>query len=57
MKHQPTFEDAMALARQAHEGQVDKAGAPYIEHPLRMAATLQDENAKIVAILHDVVED
>ena len=53
----PTLEDAIALARNAHAGQVDKAGAPYINHPLRMATTLESTEAKFVAILHDVVED
>ena len=53
----PTLDDAIALARGAHAGQVDKAGAPCINHPLRMAATLESTEAKIVAILHDVVED
>ena len=57
MNAQPTLQDAIALARQAHAGQVDKAGAPYIDHPLRMAASLDNEEARIVAVLHDVVED
>jgi len=53
----PTLEEAIALAREAHEGQVDKAGAPYIEHPLRMMESVEGEDAKIVAVLHDTVED
>jgi (p)ppGpp synthase/HD superfamily hydrolase len=57
MKQSPTLQDAITLARQAHAGQVDKAGAPYIEHPLRMVDTLDDTEGKIVAVLHDVVED
>jgi len=57
IKNKPTLEEAIALARQAHEGQVDKAGAPYIEHPLRMMESVEGEDAKIVAVLHDTVED
>ena len=53
----PTFEDALALAAQAHTGQYDLAGAPYICHPMRVALAQTDERARIVAILHDVVED
>lgn len=53
----PTFEDALALAAQAHKGQYDLAGAPYICHPMRVALAQTDERARIVAILHDVVED
>lgn len=48
---------AIALASQAHFGQVDKAGAPYILHPLRVMMRMGDDDSRIVAILHDVVED
>lgn len=54
-----TLEKAILLATQAHAGQTDKAGAPYILHPLavmhRFAVT--DFNAQAVAVLHDVIED
>ena len=53
----PTFEDALALAAMAHKGQYDLAGAPYICHPMRVALAQTDERARIVAILHDTVED
>lgn len=53
----PSFEDALALAARAHKGQYDLAGAPYICHPMRVALAQTDERARIVAILHDVVED
>ena len=53
----PTFEDALALAAMAHKGQYDLAGAPYICHPMRVALAQTDERARIVAILHDVVEN
>ena len=52
-----TLARAIAIAAQAHEGQVDKAGDPYILHPLRMMFSLESEDEKIAAILHDVVED
>lgn len=52
-----TLERAMEIARQAHAGQVDKAGADYIEHPLRVMERGENEEQKIVGVLHDVVED
>jgi len=48
---------AIALAEQAHQGQVDKAGKPYIEHPLRVMGSMQSEMERIVGVLHDAVED
>ena len=47
----------MEIARQAHAGQVDKAGADYIEHPLRVMENAIIGDERIVAVLHDVVED
>lgn len=52
-----TLERAIALAAQAHEGQVDTAGAPYILHPLRMMLSVDTPEARVAAVLHDVVED
>lgn len=52
-----TLDRAIDIATEAHAGQVDKAGQPYIEHPIRVMCKLHDEPAKIVAILHDVLED
>lgn len=52
-----TLEQAIALAAKAHEGQIDKAGAPYILHPLRVMLAVQGAEERIVAVLHDVVED
>jgi hypothetical protein len=51
------LERAIALAAMAHAGQVDKAGSPYILHPLRMMLRLSRPEDRIVAVLHDVVED
>ena len=48
---------AIELAKQHHEGQTDKAGKPYIEHPLRVMSQVESEEEKIVAVLHDIVED
>lgn len=50
-------EIAKAIAIQAHESQVDKAGKPYIDHPAAVAAGVSGDVAKAVAWLHDVVED
>lgn len=52
-----TLEDAIAIAAEAHKGQIDKAGAPYILHPLRMMMRMKTESEMMTAILHDVVED
>ncbi len=52
-----TLERAIAIARRAHAGQEDKAGAPYIDHPLHVMAQVQGEAARMAAVLHDVVED
>jgi (p)ppGpp synthase/HD superfamily hydrolase len=52
-----TLERAIAIAAKAHEGKVDKAGAPYILHPLRVMLKLETTQERIAAVLHDVVED
>lgn len=48
---------AIELARSAHAGQVDKSGAPYVEHLAFVANHVADDDAKTVAWLHDIVED
>lgn len=48
---------AMNIAYTAHHGQVDKAGTPYIFHPIHLAEQMETEEECIVALLHDVVED
>jgi (p)ppGpp synthase/HD superfamily hydrolase len=53
----PNLEDAIALAVEAHRGQKDKSGEPYILHPLRVMFGCDTELERIVAVLHDVVED
>jgi (p)ppGpp synthase/HD superfamily hydrolase len=52
-----TLERAIAIAAEAHAGQVDKAGAPYVLHPLRMMLRVASTDERIVAVLHDVCED
>ncbi len=53
----PTLDDAILLAVQAHKGQTDKTGQPYILHPLRVMLAFDSEEERIIGILHDVVED
>lgn len=48
---------AMQIAYDAHHGQVDKAGMPYIYHPIHVAEQMDDEYSTCVALLHDTVED
>lgn len=48
---------AIILATRAHSGQVDRSGQPYILHPLRVMLKMSSEEARIVAVLHDVLED
>ena len=48
---------ALAIAKKAHAGQVDKAGIDYIQHPLYVANQVKTEQEKSVALLHDVIED
>lgn len=53
----PTLEDAIILATKLHKGQVDKAGEPYILHPLAVMLMGKNKEERIVGILHDVLED
>ncbi|MGT2880286.1 HD domain-containing protein [Streptococcus equinus] len=48
---------AHEITKRAHKGQVDKAGAPYILHPETVASFVTKDDEKIVAYLHDVIED
>lgn len=48
---------AIEIAAIAHTGQVDKAGAPYILHPLRVMLSRDNDLERICAVLHDVIED
>ena len=51
------LERALEIALREHRRQKDKAGAPYILHPIRLMMRLSDDTERIVALLHDVVED
>jgi len=53
----PVIEEAIALAAQAHRGQVDKAGEPYVLHLLRVMLRMRRPEQRIIAVLHDLVED
>lgn len=57
MIYTPLTQKAMLLAYDAHHGQLDKGGVPYIFHPIHLAEQMPDELTTIVALLHDVVED
>ena len=48
---------AMRLCYHAHHGQTDKAGVPYVFHPIHLAEQMEDELTTVIALLHDVVED
>ena len=52
-----TLEQAITIAVHAHAGQVDKAGQPYLLHPLRIMLKLETNDERIAGVLHDVVED
>ena len=51
------LERAIEIAVEAHKGVLDKGGSPYVLHPLRMMFAVTTDEEKIVAVLHDVVED
>lgn len=53
----PTLEDAIQLAAKLHKGQVDKRGEPYILHPLAVMLKGENEDERMVGVLHDVMED
>ena len=57
MKQQQLLEQAIYIALQAHKGKADKGGSPYILHPLRLMLVMETTEEKIVAVLHDVIED
>ena len=51
------YDRALRIAIRAHEGQQDKSGREYVMHPIRVAERCKDTRAKIVALLHDTIED
>lgn len=48
---------ALEIAVESHKHQKQKDGTPYALHPIRLSLSLQSEEQKIVALLHNVVED
>lgn len=61
MKTRDTEKDyldrAIIMATKAHKGQLDKADKPYILHPLYLMTKVLSIRCKIIAVLHDVLED
>lgn len=51
------YKKAVDIAQEAHKGQFDKGGNPYIEHPLYVASQVDTIELKIIAVLHDTLED
>jgi hypothetical protein len=51
------LERAIAAAARLHAGQVDKGGSPYILHPLRVMLGVSGPEERVLAVLHDAVED
>ncbi len=52
-----SLQRALEITVEAHKNQKQKDGTPYALHPIRLSLTLETEEQKIVALLHDVVED
>ena len=52
-----TLEIAIGLISVKHAGQKDKAGNPYVLHPLRVMLSMNTDEERIVAVLHDIIED
>ena len=57
MMNNNLLEKALVIAAKAHEGQTDKSGVPYILHPIRVSNRCRTDEERIVAILHDTIED
>jgi (p)ppGpp synthase/HD superfamily hydrolase len=59
MKRGEMLDKMIVIATNAHHGQFDKGGAPYILHPLRVMSFLKtsDEELQCIAVGHDVIED
>lgn len=51
------YKKAVEIAQEVHLGQTDKGGHPYIEHPLYVASQVDSMELKIIAVLHDTLED
>ena len=51
------MERALAFALTTHAGQVEKNGHPYVMHPLRLMLSMDTDEERLSALLHDAVED
>ena len=51
------MELALAIATENHQGQKDKGGHDYIEHPKAVASACETDAMKCAALLHDTIED
>lgn len=49
--------EALKIAQKAHKGQKDKGGNDYLLHPVTVALHCDTEKERVVALLHDVIED
>ena len=57
LSYNEQFQIALELAVEKHKNQTDKAGNPYILHPLHVMENVNSKEGKIVASLHDIIED
>lgn len=57
MKKTTKLNRAIAIAAMAHDGQFDRAGKPYILHPISVMLRMDTDEERIVAVLHDTIED
>lgn len=57
LAEKPDLSHAILLASYVHKNQEDKVGEPYVLHPIRAMLQMETEEEKIVAVLHDVIED
>ena len=57
MLYTPATKAAMKICYEAHAGQVDKSGLPYVFHPFHLAEQMETEHEVCAALLHDVMED
>ena len=57
MLYTPITKKALRYCFESHDGQFDKSGIPYVNHPLHLAEQMETEDETVVALLHDVMED
>lgn len=57
MLYTPATKAALKICYEAHAGQVDKSGIPYVFHPFHLAEQMGTEHEICAALLHDVMED